>query len=309
MLYCIISFPFFHGIEKFNRIFRISTFLFIVVYPLTFALISRIFSKSKEEEIDNTFPAGQDTLAYIAGLFSGLIIFIVLGVISLIVFAGIKSVKGVIWLIGFFSTWEQTGKFFGILSALVVLASYPVYIVRIWQRKIVPNISSWTIFVIVSVALCLSSYSSSGAGTNSWVTLGPLIGCLAILISALIRSKEKSIKIFDIVCLLSAILSIAFWYFTRQNRELVQYALYLGILTDFIGLLPSINFLTKNPEKDRPAMWFIFSIGYLLSMPAITEHTFANWFLPSFMVVAPAFVWVPLMKYRVKNKIPIREWI
>lgn len=200
-------------------------------------------------------------------------------------------------------------KFFGILSALVVLASYPVYIVRIWQRKIVPNISSWTIFSLLSVAFFLSSRSSSGAGINSWVTFGPMIGCTATLITALLRSNEKSFTRFDLTCLILGILSISFWFFTKQNRELVQFALYTAIVADFIGILPSAKFLTKYPEKDRPTMWIIFSLGYFFSMFAIKENTFANWILPLFMVIAPALVWVPLVKYRLKNRIPIQEWI
>jgi len=200
-------------------------------------------------------------------------------------------------------------KFFGILSALIVLASYPPYIIRIWQRKIVPNLSSWTIFTLVSFALCLSSYSSSGAGANSWVTLGPLVGCSAILIVGFFRSNEKSLTRFDIVCLILGIASIIFWFFTKQSRDMVQFALYTGILADFMGLLPSIRFLKKNPDKDRPFLWIIFSFGYLLSMFTIKDNTLANWFLPSFMVLAPALVWFHLVKYRIKNKIPIKEWI
>jgi cytochrome c-type biogenesis protein CcmH/NrfF len=76
-----------------------------------------------------------------------------------------------------------------------------------------------------------------------------------------------------------------------------------------MGILPSIKFLSKNPEKDRPALWIVFSFGYFLSMFAITEHTFANWILPVFMTLAPALVWIHLVKYRVKNKIPLKEWI
>lgn len=200
-------------------------------------------------------------------------------------------------------------EFFGILSAVIVLASYPVYIFRIWQRKITPNIASWAIFVIMSVALALSSFASSGFNANSWVTIGPLLGCSCVLISALIRSKEKSMTKFDIVCLILGVSSIILWYFTRQTKEFVQYALYLGIFTDFIGLLPTSVFLTKNPDKDRPGMWIIFAIGYFLSMFAITEHTFANWSLPVFMTIAPALGWFPLVRYRIKNKIPLKEWI
>jgi hypothetical protein len=200
-------------------------------------------------------------------------------------------------------------KFFGILSALIVLASYPPYVIRVWQRKIVPNISSWVIFALVSIALCLSSFSSSGASINSWVTVGPLVGCSGIVIVALMRSKERSLTKIDLVCLILGILSIIFWFFTKERRELVQFALYIGILTDFIGLVPSIIFLAKYPEKDRPFLWIIFSFGYFLSMFTIKENTFANWFLPSFMVLAPALVWFHLVKYRIKNNIPLKEWI
>lgn len=199
-------------------------------------------------------------------------------------------------------------KFFGILSAVIVLASYPVYGIRIWQRKIVPNIASWTIFVIISIALFLT-YKSSGAKENVFVTIGPLLGTTSILVLALIRSKEKTMTKTDWLCLCAGILAIIIWFFTKQNKNSVQFALYLGILADFIGIIPSALFLKKFPCKDRPAMWLIFSLGYLLSMFSITENTFANWILPCFMVFAPSLVWVSLVKYRIKNKIPLKEWI
>jgi hypothetical protein len=105
------------------------------------------------------------------------------------------------------------------------------------------------------------------------------------------------------------IISLIFWVLTKQSKELVQFALYIGIIADFMGILPSIIFLKKYPEKDRPALWIIFSFGYFLSMFSITEHTFANLILPLFMTFTPALVWIHLVKYRVKNKIPLKEWI
>jgi hypothetical protein len=129
------------------------------------------------------------------------------------------------------------------------------------------------------------------------------------LIIAIFRSKVISVNGFDLVCLILGTFSIVLWYFTRQSKELAQYALYLSLLADFIGILPTAKFLYKNPEKDRPAMWIIFSLGYLFSMFAITENTFSNWVLPAFMFFAPALVWIPLLQYRIKNKIPLCEWI
>ena len=197
---------------------------------------------------------------------------------------------------------------FGLLSAVIIFSSYPIYAIRVWQRKIIPNIASWSIFVLISLAIFLS-YASSGAKENSWATYGPLIGCTVILIITLFRSKEKSLNHFDIACLVFGSFSLVVWYFTKDTKEMAQYALYTALFADFLGMLPSIKFLSKHPKKDRPFMWIIFGFGYFLTFFAITDHTFANWALPVFMVIIPAFVWVPLVKYRIKNKIPFKEWI
>lgn len=199
-------------------------------------------------------------------------------------------------------------KFFGILSALIVFASYPIYGIRVWQGKIVPNIASWTIFVIISISICLS-YNASGATENALVTYGPLIGCSAILIITLLRSKEKKLSLLDSICLGLGILSIILWGVTKQDKSLVQYSLYLALFTDLIGLIPTIVFLAKHPEKDRPAMWVVFSVGYFFSIFAIKDNNFVNWILPIFMVIVPSSIWIPLIVYRVKNNTPLKYWI
>jgi len=197
---------------------------------------------------------------------------------------------------------------FGILSAIIVFLSYPVYVYRIWQRKIIPNIASWSIFVIISVAIFLS-YASSGAKENALTTYGPMIGCGIIFLVSLLRSKEKTINKLDILCIFFGCTSILTWYFTKDAKQTAQFALYLALLADFIGIIPSIIFLNKHPEKDRPAMWIIFSLGYFLTIFAIKDHTVSNWVLPIFMVIIPSFCWIPLIRYRIKNKIPIKEWV
>ena len=179
----------------------------------------------------------------------------------------------------------SVAEFFGYLSAMVVFASYPVYIWRVWQKKITPKIASWLIFVIMSIALYLS-YTASGAKENGYVTIGPLIGCTIILIVTLIRSRNKKITFLDWVCIFSGMGSIFLWAITTmdwsivhlwrydffiqispsENTKAVQYALYLAILTDLIGIIPSAVFLKKEPWEGRPGMGVIFSFGYFLAI-------------------------------------------
>ena len=108
-------------------------------------------------------------------------------------------------------------EFFAVLSALVVLASYPAYIIRIWQRKIIPNLASWSIFVVISLAFLLA-FKSSGAKENGWVTWGPLIGCSVILVVTLFRSPEKIMTRTDIICLILGVVSIVVGYSQRTTQ-------------------------------------------------------------------------------------------
>jgi len=197
---------------------------------------------------------------------------------------------------------------FALLSALVVLLSYPVYGWRIYRREIETNIASWSMFVLISVTFLLT-YSASGAEENLIVTYGPVLGTTCILLVSLFRTKNLSLTKTDWVCVGITISSLVAWYFTKESKELAQYALYLALLADGVAIIPTIVFLRKNPKKDRPLMWMIFSFGYFLAIFSIKDHTFANYSLPVFMVVLPAFVWWPLLKYRIANKIPLKRWI
>lgn len=246
--------------------------------------------------------------------------------------------------------------FFGLVSALIVLLSYPIYGYRIYRKEIETNIATWFMFVLISVSLFLS-YHSSGAQENALVTYGGVLGTISILLLSLFRGKKPKftflsanllgltlcligvefifpeyseynkypLTIFggifilnflgsmftkiDWICVGIAIVSMVLWYITKDDKELAQFALYVALFADLIAIIPTIVFLRKNPKKDRPAMWIIFSLGYFLSIFAITEHTIANYSLPLFMVIVPAFVWWPLVKYRWQNKIPLTQWI
>jgi hypothetical protein len=116
-------------------------------------------------------------------------------------------------------------------------------------------------------------------------------------------------KRVDIACLVFGLLSLAIWLITRQNKELSQYALYLAIIADIFASIPTILFVWEDPTRDRPFAWGVFAIGYGLAIFAITEHTFANYALPIYMFLGASSVTSILAFHRLKQKIPIREWV
>lgn len=196
----------------------------------------------------------------------------------------------------------------GYISGIIIFISGLIYTYRVYKKDVVPNIVTWSLFSLMGIIIVLS-YSASGAKENLIPAIAATLSPVLIVILSLFRKTEKKYGRTDVICGFIGVVSIIFWYITKESRELVQWALYLAILADIIAIIPTIEFVNKNPEKDRPGSWFIFSVGYALVFATITEHTFANYSLPLWMTFGSVFVWWPLIKYRIKNNIPIRKWI
>jgi hypothetical protein len=202
-------------------------------------------------------------------------------------------------------------KIIGFISAIIVFASVIPYAIRVWQRKITPNLISWTIWTLLGVAI-LISYRSSGAKESVYPAIIGCINPLIIMVLILTRNLKKSKKklsFWDFMCGIFGVISIVLWYTTNNDPHKVQYALYIAIIADFWALVPTIKDAIKTPSEDRPFMWLLYSVGYSVSIFAITEHTVANYILPVYMFCGPIIVFILLARYRIKNKIPFKEWV
>ncbi len=89
---------------------------------------------------------------------------------------------------------------------------------------------------------------------------------------------------------------------------MAQYALYVGIIGDLCAGIPTWNFVRKHPSEDRPLMWVLYGIGYGLAVFAITEHSFSNYILPIYMAAMTIVIAIPLIEYRLRAKISLKEW-
>lgn len=197
----------------------------------------------------------------------------------------------------------------GLISGLLVIASVIPYGIRTYQGKVQPVLTSWSLWTLSGLVLLLS-YKSSGAGANFWPAFFGFINPLLITILILRKSRkwEKPNRA-ETFCLIFGILSLGLWVVVRESKELSQYALYLAIISDACSAIPTIIFVWKQPDGDRPFAWSFFAIGYGLAIFAITDHTFANYILPLYMFFGAIAIALPMVLYRLKNKVPLSEWI
>lgn len=195
-----------------------------------------------------------------------------------------------------------------ISGILVVMSAIP-YALNTWRGKIKPNITSWSLWSVIGLALLLT-YRSSGADANVWPAVFGFTNPLIITILALIRKGEKTRpNKIEWVCIVICLLSLGMWFILRNDQQLVQYALYIAIAADICAAIPTLAFVFKYPEEDRPVPWGMFALAYILALFAVQDHTFANYILPIYMFFGSGTIVFILARVRVKNRTPLHEWI
>ncbi|MEX0649404.1 MAG: hypothetical protein WD200_00190 [Candidatus Andersenbacteria bacterium] len=200
-------------------------------------------------------------------------------------------------------------KTIGMVSGLLVIASVIPYSIRVWQNKIHPNPTSWSLWTLIGLSLLLT-YKSSGATDSVWPSVFGFTNPL--LITLILTTRRERWRRFDRVekaCLALGLISLGAWLLVHDNDDLTQYALYLAIVADGCAVLPTIKFVWNEPEKERPLAWCCFGTGYGLAVFAITDHTFSNYVLPIYMFCGAWCVAIPLIVYRLRSKSPLSEWI
>lgn len=196
----------------------------------------------------------------------------------------------------------------GQISGLIVLLSAIPYAIRAWQQIVTPNIMTWGLWSFIGFSLLLT-YTGSGAEANAWPAVFGFINPTIITFIAIYRRGEivRFTKV-EVLCAVISITSLISWWWLRSNPDLVQYALYTAIAADICAAIPTLIFVFKYPEQERPFAWALFAIGYGLAIFAINEHTISNYALPLWMFFGPLVITTPLVVYRVKNRIPLKEW-
>ena len=197
----------------------------------------------------------------------------------------------------------------GMVSGLLVMMSIIPYSIRIYQSKIHPNLTGWSLWTLIGLALLLT-YESSGAKANIWPAVfgftNPLL--ITILVAKQKGGWSKPDK-WEWLCILLCVVSLVSWLTVRNVKELAQFALYLAIIADGCAAIPTFRLVWMQPDSDRPFAWAFFAVGYGLAILAITNHTFANYALPLWMFFTGLGIAFPLAIHRWKQRVPLAEWI
>ena len=203
----------------------------------------------------------------------------------------------------------MTKEIIGLLAGLMVTLTVIPYGIRTWQGKINPNITTWGLWSLIGFSLLLT-YKGSGAGANVWpAVFGFINPCIITVIAVYRKGERTSFNKAEKICVALCLLSLLGWWWFRAEQDLVQYALYASIIADACAGIPTVIFVWRQPDGDRPFAWVLFAMAHTLAIFSIPEQTVANYALPVWMITASTIISIPIVWHRVQNRVPLKEWI
>lgn len=180
---------------------------------------------------------------------------------------------------------EVIGKIAGIIA---VLAFIP-YIWSVLKGRTRPSRASWLIWAVLGSSI-LASYHSSGATDTIWI---PVIYAIMPIIIFLLSIKYGigGYTRLDIICLLGAVVGLIAWKLTDSP----QTALYLNILVDGLGFIPTFKKAYLQPESESRLAWIIGASATLLNLLAINTWKLDIALYPIYLAVFNTIVAILLI--------------
>jgi len=215
----------------------------------------------------------------------------------------------------------------GLLAGLLVVASAVPYCRSIIRDEEHANMVTWSLWALIGAAV-LVTYWSAGARESMWTAVfgftNPLLVVWLTLrqyrrngkrafaagapLSDKLRGVWKQLDRTDRTCLFIGLASLALWVWVRDDRSMAQYALYLALVADACAAIPTVRAHFAAPSEHVPLPWGMFAVASFLNIFAVSEVTFSNYVMPVYMCIGASFLTLPLIWYRVRHRIPLRQW-
>ena len=186
---------------------------------------------------------------------------------------------------------------FGELAAVLAFLSFIPYVRSILKGDTKPERATFGIWSVLSF-VTLFSYFASGARDTIWITLVYTV-CQTFVFYLSFKYGMGGWNKFDFVCITGAAFGIFFWILTK-NPEI---ALYISIVIEILGFLPTIKKSYLYPETENTIAWSIAGIAAISNLFAITSLRPEIFLYPIYLFLGDGIVALLLLfpKLRIKR--------
>lgn len=196
--------------------------------------------------------------------------------------------------------------YFGLAAQSILAASILPYAISIFRGTVKPNRISWFIWSVIGFAFWLITPESADQVTKM-LTVIFWINPTLIFLFTLLKGENVKPDPLEKFSLLVGLSAIAIWLILRENSGVLPTI--IAIIADFCALLPTLRFVMSAPDEERPLAWIFFFLGSFIALFGIEHYTLESMLLPVYMSIGAFSVVFPLIRYRIRMRIPIRHWI
>lgn len=180
----------------------------------------------------------------------------------------------------------------GLSAGLLSLLAFIPYALAMLGGTNRPNRATWIIWMVLGFIL-LGSYQAAGATHALWLSVANAMAFSVIVILSF-KYGEGGWSIFDLSCLAAALLGVGMWWYFSSPLL----ALYLSVVIDFVGALPTIKKSFENPRSENFSAWLMFWLANSLNLFAVEKWSLAMGLYPAYMFGITGLVTIILWRRR-----------
>lgn len=202
----------------------------------------------------------------------------------------------------------ETSLILGCLAQVCTAFAGAWYLYGVIRGTNKPKLASWLVWSLIGGIFCILNWLSPVSTQLEKIFAFILFLSPASIFVVGLKKKNEVGKFSrsDKVALVFGFISLCYWIYLKDNPGMMP--IILAIMADICGLIPTLIFVWKNPHEDRPIPWLVFCLGSAITYMAVPDKI-ENYLLSLYMTVGSFSVSIPLMWYRWKNRLPLKEWI
>lgn len=196
--------------------------------------------------------------------------------------------------------------YLGLLAQFILAASILPYTISIFRGTVKPNRISWFIWSVIGFAFWLITPESADHVTKM-LTVIFWINPTLVFVLTLFKGENLKPDTLEKFSLLVGLSAIVVWLIYRDSSGVLPTV--IAIAADFFALLPTLRFVITSPDEEAPLAWICFFLGSFIAIFGIEHYTLESLLLPVYMTIGTFLVVFPLIRYRIRMRIPVRHWI
>jgi hypothetical protein len=179
----------------------------------------------------------------------------------------------------------------GLISAVLQLYSYVVYLRGIFKGEVKPHVFTWLLWGLLgSISLAAQFYGHVGAGM--WQPAVNVIGCFTVACLA-VKYGTKNITRSDCIFFVMGLLAIPLWVMTKNPLWSVMIAAFINGL----AFWPTLRKSWHRPEGEAIMTFFMGGVVATLGILAQENRTLYTVFYPMWTGLSD-FLFVVVLLYR-----------